>query len=70
MRDQHCGLPVELARDDDLLLIAAGQPRDEGVRPRRADVVFAHQRRALSGPLRRARGTIRLHRAADCCRAA
>ena len=29
MRDQHCGLPVEFARDDDLLLVAAGEPRGD-----------------------------------------
>ena len=63
MRDQHGRLAVEFARDDDLLLVAAGQPRGEDLGAGRANVVFAISSRALPTPPRRAKGP-RLPRAA------
>ena len=45
--DQHAGAGLQLAADDELLLVAAGQRAGQRVRPGGTDVVLAHDPRGV-----------------------
>ena len=63
--DQHARVAVDLAREDDLLLVATGEPAGTRLRPAAADVELLHEpRRALDEAAREEPAEPRVRRAA------
>ena len=70
MRHEHGRSPVQLACNDNLLLVAAGKPRDEGRGAGRTNIIFHHQLSRLSQQEADVPAAHREHKATDRCRAA